>query len=201
VQGELIKQGFSAKAAKEILTEVGDNVEVGLRLEYALKILPEYEKKSSVKNKQGFLRKAILEDWRKNDIKSKNAMNISAASKEKNNMALNNLDAEKAKLQDRIDLANDAMKATGITAADLQGEETPMAKIAVDMLRAQLQKGENLTAEAANFLKIFKFTPERFKQVYMTNYQEGSENASTANFERSTQGFNSLGNIFANRTF
>jgi len=48
VQGELIKQGFSAKAAKEILTEVGDNVEVGLRLEYALKILPEYEKKSSV---------------------------------------------------------------------------------------------------------------------------------------------------------
>ena len=198
VQGELIKQGFSAKAAKEILKEVNDNVEVGLRLEYALKILPDYEKKSPIKNKQGFLRKAILEDWRKNDIKSKNAMNISAASKEKNNIELNNLDAEKAKVQGRIELANDAMKATGITAADLQGEEAAMPKMAVDMVKAEMQKGGEMTEDATNFLKLFKFTPERFKQVYMANYQDGAENASTAKFERSTQGFDSLGNVFAN---
>ena len=202
VQGELIKQGFSAKSAQEILKEVGDNVEVGLRLEYALKSLPEYEKKSPIKNKQGFLRKAILEDWRKNDIKSKNAMNISDASKEKNNIELNNLEAEKAKVQGRIELANDAMKATGITAADLQGEEAAMPKMAVDMVKAELLKGGEMTEDATNFLKLFKFTPERFKQVYMaTNYQEGAENASTAKFESSTQGFDSLGNVFVNNSF
>ena len=94
--------------------------------------MPEYEKKSPIKNKQGFLRKAILEDWRKNDIKSKNAMNISDASKEKNNIELNNLEAEKAKVQGRIELANDAMQKTGITAKDLQGEEAAMPKMAVD---------------------------------------------------------------------
>jgi len=200
VQGELIKQGFSAKSAKEILNKVNDNVEVGLRLDYALKILPEYHKKTPIKNKQGFLRKAILEDWRKNDIKSKNAMNISAASKEKNNVELNNLDAEKAKVQGRIDLANDAMKKTGITAKDLQGEEAAMPKMAVDMVKAELLKGGEMTEDATNFLKLFKFTPERFKQVYMANYQEEVKNASTAKFGRSTQGFDNLGNIFANHT-
>ena len=59
-----------------------------------------------------------------------------------------------------------------------------------------------MTEDATNFLKLFKFTPERFKQVYMaTNYQEGAENASTAKFERSTQGFDSLGNVFVNNSF
>jgi len=159
--------------------------------------LPEYEKKSSVKNKQGFLRKAILEDWRKNDIKSKNTMNISDRSKEKNNVELNNLDAEKAKVQGRIELANDAMKATGITAKDLQGEEAAMPKMAVELIQSAMSKGWEKSEQVQQILNAFKFTPERFKQVYMTNYQDSEENASTAKFGRSTQGFDSLGNVFA----
>ena len=41
VLAELVLQGFSHKAAKEILDVVQDSIELGLRLEYALKILPE----------------------------------------------------------------------------------------------------------------------------------------------------------------
>ena len=56
------------------------------------------------------MRKAILENWRKNDVRSKNEMNISDASKVKNQMQLNNLDFEKETIQRRIDDANDAMQ-------------------------------------------------------------------------------------------
>ena len=197
VQGELLKQGFTVKSAKEILTAVNDNVEVGLRLEYALKILAEYNKSTenklvnkAVKNKLGFLRKAILEDWRKNDIKAKNAMKISDRSKEKNNIELNNLDAEKTKLQQRVDNVNDAMEKTGITATDLQGEESPMPKNLVDMVKEEVLKGGELTTGATNFLNLFKFTPERFKQVYMTKDTQENKNAS----EGKISGFSSLSN-------
>ena len=162
VQGELIKQGFTAKSAKEILDEVKDNVEVGLRLEYALKILPE----SNVKNKQGFLRKAILEDWRKKDVKSKNEMNISDKAKVRNRMKLNELDFEKEKHQQRIDYANEAMEATGITAADLQGSEKPIPPRMMTQIQEEIMKGK-LTETAKSVLKAFNFTVERFKQVYM----------------------------------
>ncbi|MBQ6975762.1 MAG: replication initiation protein [Selenomonadaceae bacterium] len=200
VLAELVYQGFSRKSAKEILDAVKDNVECGLRLQYALKILAEYNKPTEnklvnkpIKNKLGFLRKAILENWRVNDIKSKNAMNISDRSKEKNNIELNNLDAEKAKVQQRVDNANYAMKATGITSADLQGEESPMPKNLVDMVKDEILKGGELTAGAMHFLNLFKFTPERFKQVYMVKDTQENKNAS----EGKISGFNSLSNSFS----
>ena len=141
---------------------VKDNVEVGLRLEYALKILPENE----VKNKQGFLRKAILENWRVKDIKSKNEMNISDASKIKNQIELNNKKIEKETMKERIDFINDAMKKTGIKAEDLQGEEKPIPPTVITLIKAEIDK-EVLPAESEMLLNAFNFTVERFKQVYM----------------------------------
>ena len=166
VLGELVAQGFSRKSAKAIIDKVNDTVECGLRLQYALKILPEYHKKHFIKNRQGFLRKAILEDWRKNDIKSKNKMNISDASKVKNSVELNNLDFEKQKMQQMIDDANDAMRKTGITAADLQGNEQP---IPLGMVKSIAQEflQNNLSDTAKSILNTFHFTTERFKQVYV----------------------------------
>ena len=109
-----------------------------------------------------------MEDWRKNDVKSKNAMNISDASKVKNQMQLNNLDFEKEKVQRRIDDANDAMKKTGITEADLEGEEMPMPQSAIDLVQNALSAGGEMSLIVKQLLKSFKFTPERFKQVYAT---------------------------------
>ena len=109
-----------------------------------------------------------MEDWRKNDVKSKNAMNISDASKVKNQMQLNNLDLEKEKVQRRIDDANDAMKKTGITEADLEGEEMPMPQSAIDLVQNALSAGGEMSLIVKQLLKSFKFTPERFKQVYAT---------------------------------
>ena len=187
VVAELVLQGFSRKSAKDIVNEVNDNVELGLRLEYALKILPEYHKKSTIKNRQGFLRKAILEDWRKNDIKAKNAMNISNASKVKNQMQLNNLDFEKQKLQQQVDNANDAMKKTGITAADLQGNEQP---IPLGMVKSIAQEflQNNLSDTAKSILNTFHFTTERFKQVYVR------DDVPETNFATSNSGFSNLFN-------
>lgn len=168
VLGELVAQGFSRKAAENILAKVDDTVEVGLRLEYALKILPAYHKKNPIKNRVGFLTNAILEDWRKNDVKSKNSMNISAASKLKNNMKLNNLDGEKEKIQQNIDNANYAMEKTGISQADLQGDEKPIpATMAKSIAKAVLEN--NLSEGAKLLLQTFHFTPERFQQVYLKN--------------------------------
>ena len=191
VLGELVFQGFSRKSAKAILDEVKDNVELGLRLEYALKILPEYHKKNPIKNRQGFLRKAILEDWRKNDIKSKNKMNISDASKVKNQMQLNNLDFEKDKLQQQVNDAYDALKKTGITAADLQGNEQPIPPGMVKSIAQEILQN-NLSDASKTILQSFNFTTERFKQVYMKDDFIPGENATS-----SRSGFNRLSNSFS----
>ena len=167
IYSELINQGFSARSAKDILKTVNDNVEVSLRLEYALKIFPEYSKKKSVKNKQGFLRKAILENWRKNDVKSKNDMNISKDSKKKNQVTLNSLDFEKETMQRRIADANEAMEKTGISPDDLLENELPLTSYVVKMVSEEILRGGELSDGAKKFLNIFHFTPERFKQVYM----------------------------------
>ena len=190
VLGELVFQGFSRKSAKAILDEVKDNVELGLRLEYALKILPEYHKKNPIKNRQGFLRKAILEDWRKNDVKSKNKMNISDASKVKNQMQLNNLDFEKQKLQQQVDNANDAMQKTGISQADLQGDEKPISAGVVYAIKQAILQN-NLSDASKNILQSFNFTTERFKQVYMKDDFIPSENATSSH-----SGFNRLSDSF-----
>ena len=184
VLGELVLQGFSRKSAKQIIDTVKDTVEVGLRLQYALKILPDYHKKNPIQNRLGFLRKAILEDWRKNDIKSKNKMNISDASKVKNSVELNNLDFEKQKMQ-QVNDANDAMKKTGITAADLQGNEQP---IPLGMVKSIAQEflQNNLSDTAKSILNTFHFTTERFKQVYV------SDDVPETNFATSNSGFSNL---------
>ena len=87
------------------------------------------------------MRKAILENWRKNDVKSKNEMNISDAAKIKNQMQLNNLEFEKETIQRRIDLANEALQATGIKAEDLQGEEKPIPPTMITMIKAEILQG------------------------------------------------------------
>ena len=156
-----------------------DTVEVGLRLQYALKILPDYHKKNPIQNRLGFLRKAILEDWRKNDVKSKNAMNISDASKVKNQMQLNNLDFEKQKLQQQVNDANDALQKTGITAADLQGNEQPIPLGMVKSIAQEILQN-NLSETAKSVLNTFHFTTERFKQVYMKDDFIPSENATSS---------------------
>ena len=190
VVAELVLQGFSRKSAKQIIDTVKDTVEVGLRLQYALKILPEYHKKNPIQNRLGFLRKAILEDWRKNDVKSKNAMNISDASKVKNSVELNNLDFEKQKMQQMIDDVNDAMRKTGITAADLQGNEQP---IPLGMVKSIAQEflQNNLSDTAKSILNTFHFTTERFKQVYMKDDFIPGENATLSH-----SGFNRLSDSF-----
>ena len=190
VLGELVNQGFSRKSAKDILDEVKDNVECGLRLEYALKILPEYNKKNPIKNRQGFLRKAILEDWRKNDVKAKNKMNISDASKVKNQMQLNNLDFEKDKLQQQVNDAYDALKKTGISQSDLQGDEKPISAGVVYAIKQAILQN-NLSDASKTILQSFNFTTERFKQVYMKDDFIPSENATLSH-----SGFNRLSDSF-----
>ena len=190
VLAELVLQGFSRKSAKDILNEVKDSVELGLRLEYALKILPEYHKKNPIQNRQGFLRKAILEDWRKNDIKSKNSMNISDAYKVKNQMQLNNLDFEKDKLQQQVNDAYDALKKTGISQADLQGDEKPISAGVVNAIKQAILQN-NLSDASKTILQSFNFTTERFKQVYMKDDFIPSENATLSH-----SGFNRLSDSF-----
>ena len=191
VLGELVSQGFSRKSAKAIIDEVKDNVECGLRLEYALKILPEYHKKNPIKNRQGFLRKAILEDWRKNDIKSKNKMNISDAAKVKNQMKLNILDFEKEKIQRNIEMTNEVMQNTGISQTDLQGEEKPMPPLYVKDIKNKILSGEENASSVVWALNVFHFTLERFKQVYMKDDFIPSENATSSH-----SGFNRLSDSF-----
>ena len=58
VLGELVLQGFSRKSAKDFFNEVKDNVELGLRLEYALKIMAEVDKKKSYPKQARFLAKS-----------------------------------------------------------------------------------------------------------------------------------------------
>lgn len=166
VLAELVLQGFSRRSATEIIDAVNDNVECGLRLEYALKIMPEYHKKNPIQNRQGFLRKAILDDWRKNDVKAKNKMNISDASKVKNQMKLNNLDFEKEKFQQQVDDANHAMQKTSITQSDLQGNEQPISAGMVDAIKREIFKN-SLSDTSKNVLQSFHFTTERFQEVYM----------------------------------
>jgi len=190
VLGELVAQGFSRKSAQAILNKVNDDIEVGLRLEYALKILPAYHKKNPIQNRQGFLRKAILEDWRKNDVKSKNKMNISDASKVKNQMQLNNLDFEKQKLQQQVNDAYDALKKTGISQADLQGDEKPISAGVVNAIKQAILQN-NLSDASKTILQSFNFTTERFKQVYMKNDFIPSENATSSH-----SGFNRLSDSF-----
>ena len=191
VYGELMNQGFSAKAAKEILSEVNDKVEVGLRLEYALKILPEVDKKSPLKNKQGFLRKAILENWRVNDLKSKNEMNISESAKIKNQMQLNTLDFEKEKARRKIEITDEIMEKTGISQSDLQGEEVPIPSIFVKSIQDKILGREELTEGMLTTLKAYKFTLERFKQVYM---KDRKINLPTLNKSNSA-GFKSVADV------
>ena len=193
VYGELMNQGFSAKAAKEILSEVNDKVEVGLRLEYALKILPEVDKKSPLKNKQGFLRKAILENWRVNDVKAKNEMNISESAKIKNQMQLNTLDFEKEKARRKIEITNEIMEKTGISQSDLQGEEVPIPSIFVKSIQDKMLGGEELTEGMLTTLKAYKFTLERFKQVYM---KDRKINLPTINKSNSA-GFKSVAEVIS----
>ncbi len=196
VYGELINQGFTAKAAKEILTAVNDNIEVSLRLEYALQILP--ESKISIKNKQGFLRRAILENWRVNDIKSKNAMSISEKSKVKNQMELNNLRFEKEKIQQRLANNMEAMEKTGIKSTDLQGNEQPIPAGFVKSISEMLASGADLPDSVQTILKAFNFTVERFKDVYMEKYQETVKTPSRAKFGANTRGFSSLADVLPN---
>ena len=87
-------------------------------------------------------------------------------------MQLNNLDFEKEKVQRRIDDANDAMKKTGISQSDLQGEEMPMPQSAIDLVQNALSSGGELSLTVKTVLRSFKFTPERFKQVYATNIRK-----------------------------
>ena len=191
VYGELMNQGFSAKAAKEILSEVNDKVEVGLRLEYALKILPEVDKKSPLKNKQGFLRKAILENWRVNDVKAKNEMNISESAKIQNQMQLNTLDFEKEKARRKIEITDEIMEKTGISQSDLQGEEVPIPSIFVKSIQDKILGREELTEGMLTTLKAYKFTLERFKQVYM---KDRKINLPTLNKSNSA-GFKSVADV------
>ena len=200
VYGELMKQGFSAKAAKEILSAVNDKVEVGLRLEYALKILPEVDKKSPIKNKQGFLRKAILENWRVNDIKAKQKMNISESAKIKNQMKLNVLDFEKEKAQRKVEMADEFMEKTGISQKNLQGEEIPIPSVIVKIIQEKMLGGEEIPESMLAILKAFKFTPERFKQVYKGNYQNTAQSSSTAKIGANKSEFISLADVLPSFT-
>ena len=189
VLAELVLQGFSNKSAKEIMESVKDDVELGLRLEYALKILSEYNRKKPIQNKLGFLRNAILEDWRKNDVKSRNAMNISKASKVKNQMQLNSLAAEKEKYQQHIADANAAIQKTGISLTDLRSNEVPIPSSMVDIISQDILRNDNTASEGIrSILKAFNFGVERFKQVYMTKYMLENKNASVDKIS----GFNSL---------
>ena len=113
-------------------------------------------------------------------------MNISNASKVKNQMQLNNLDFEKDKLQQQVDNANDAMKKTGITAADLQGDEQPITPSMVKVISQSILHN-NLSDASKNILQSFNFTTERFKQVYMKDDFIPSENATSSH-----SGFNRL---------
>ena len=113
------------------------------------------------------MRKAILENWRVNDVKSKNAMNISEKSKVKNQMKLNILDFEKEKVQRNIEMTNEVMQNTGISQTDLQGSESPIPARLVNDIQDKILSGKENTDSVTQALKIFNFTVERFKQVYM----------------------------------
>ena len=117
-------------------------------------------------------------------------MNISDASKVKNQMQLNNLDFEKQKLQQQVNDAYDAMKKTGITAADLQGDEKPISAGVVYAIKQAILQN-NLSDASKNILQSFNFTTKRFKQVYMKDDFIPSENTTSSH-----SGFNSLSDSF-----
>ena len=118
-------------------------------------------------------------------------MNISNASKVKNQMQLNNLDFEKQKLQQQVDNANDALKKTGISQADLQGDEKPISAGVVYAIKQAILQN-NLSDASKTILQSFNFTTERFKQVYMKDDFIPNENATSSH-----SGFNSLSNSFS----
>ena len=117
-------------------------------------------------------------------------MNISDASKVKNSVELNNLDFEKQKMQQMIDDVNDAMRKTGITAADLQGDEKPISAGVVYAIKQAILQN-NLSDASKTILHSFNFTTERFKQVYMKDDFIPSENATSSH-----SGFNRLSDSF-----
>ena len=182
VLGELVNQGFSRKAAQDILTAMNDNEEVGRRLRYAVKIMPEYSKKNPIQNKQGFLRKAILENWRgKNQTAEKPV--------EKRSVVI-------PKDQTRIIDYQKFMDDTGISKADLQGEEIPICLAFVDLIKKCLASGEELTPAYYTALGRCNFTVSRFKEVYMKNFVPVELEEKVPEKPKAVEGFSTLADVF-----